>query len=512
MEPFFIYFIKSATVLTVFHACYYFFLRKETFFTSNRLFMLGGILVALLLPFWVIKKVVIIDTLLPLTAVPTTGSTESTVVTPFINWPQTLFYIYLMGMGIFAARFTMQLISLFRLIHKNKIVKRDGFHLIAATDVTTPFSFFKYIVYNPEAYTKAELDIIIAHEKVHARQWHSIDMVLSHLLCIFQWINPLAWSYKNSIAQNLEYLADKETQENMVSRKAYQYLMLKTTVGNHQLSITNTFFNSLIKKRIVMLNTHKSQQRKAWKYAIALPLLALFMLTANTKTVAQVKKIKMVEAKEGRTVIEVILDKDTSDEELKKETENFKKEGLSLTFSKVKRNKDNEITSINVELKSTGGYVSNYSISNSEPIEPFMVHAAFDEKGNGKGYVATVGYGGTKHVVVEEIHEMEPGDKKGKKVEKKVYEYTTSDEEVNEEKHIKVSVNDTNGVNVVFSGDTDGNPLIIIDGKEASEAAMKKLKSNQIETVNVRNDPKYVKKYGEKAKDGVIEITLKKEQ
>jgi TonB family protein len=56
------------------------------------------------------------------------------------------------------------------------------------------------------------------------------------------------------------------------------------------------------------------------------------------------------------------------------------------------------------------------------------------------------------------------------------------------------------------------SPLIIVDGKEMDKGLdiMKEIPVNQIETVSIMKDKDAIAKYGEKAKDGVIEIETKK--
>ena len=55
------------------------------------------------------------------------------------------------------------------------------------------------------------------------------------------------------------------------------------------------------------------------------------------------------------------------------------------------------------------------------------------------------------------------------------------------------------------------NPLYIIDGKEVSDDEFKKINPDDIQSINVLKDKHTTDKYGEKAKDGVVEITMKKE-
>ena len=85
--------------------------------------------------------------------------------------------------------------------------------------------------------------------------------------------------------------------------------------------------------------------------------------------------------------------------------------------------------------------------------------------------------------------------------------YEMSDDD---EKDIKVISKEGNGF---FFIDTDGDesPLFIMDGKEASEEEVKALSPNRIKTMNVYKDEKAIEKFGDKAKDGVVEITTKEE-
>lgn len=55
-------------------------------------------------------------------------------------------------------------------------------------------------------------------------------------------------------------------------------------------------------------------------------------------------------------------------------------------------------------------------------------------------------------------------------------------------------------------------PLIILEGKEASEDSIQYLKPEDIDSVNVLKNQNATNKYGEKGKNGVIEIFLKKKK
>ena len=106
----------------------------------------------------------------------------------------------------------------------------------------SPFSFFNWIVYNPAQFSSIELEQIITHEKVHANQKHSLDILLTHISTIVLWFNPFIWFFSNVLKQNLEFIADKETPKQTSSKKSYQYTLLKTSMPSHQLALSNSFY------------------------------------------------------------------------------------------------------------------------------------------------------------------------------------------------------------------------------------------------------------------------------
>ena len=79
-----------------------------------------------------------------------------------------------------------------------------------------PFSFFKYIVINPTLFSKEEFVHILTHERIHAKQWHSLDVLISKVFCAFFWINPISWLYRKAMLQNLEFIADNQSLEKLI--------------------------------------------------------------------------------------------------------------------------------------------------------------------------------------------------------------------------------------------------------------------------------------------------------
>lgn len=64
----------------------------------------------------------------------------------------------------------------------------------SASQSRRAFLFFHWIFIHPSSHTEEEFNEILTHEQTHARQWHSIDVIISELVCIFCWCNPLPGS------------------------------------------------------------------------------------------------------------------------------------------------------------------------------------------------------------------------------------------------------------------------------------------------------------------------------
>ena len=294
MEPIAIYLLKSCGLLLLFFIAYHFLLRKETFFTANRWFLLGGLLTAVVLPLVVFTKIVWVDpnpvaydwSSLPKRIIVDENHTERNI---YIG----LALAYSLGTFCLLTKFGFDFYSLRKIVKGQNIANQDDFKFIDSPENRAPFSFFKTIVYNSDLYTTAELQNIIEHEKVHSEQYHSADVLIGRLFCILFWFNPIVWMYKKAMIQNLEFIADSEALKKILDKKAYQITLLKITTQEHCVALTNPFYQSLIKKRIVMLNKIQSNKRNTWKYAMILPALVVFMFLFQVEVVAQEKAQKV---------------------------------------------------------------------------------------------------------------------------------------------------------------------------------------------------------------------------
>ena len=364
------YILKSTAILTLFYVFYKLLLERETFFQSNRSYFLIGLFTALTLPLIIIPKYIETETFV-LSSNVTSSLNSVTIQEPLINWTQWIFLIYFTGIIFFTIRFLGRLSSLIWFLYTQRKIKYGKYILIRTTKNIAPFSFFNFIVYNSNKFDESELEHIIAHEKIHVNQFHSMDILLSQFIAIFNWFNPFIWLYNKEIQKNLEFIADEYAQHITQEKKNYQYLLLKAISPNYQMALTSNFYNSLIKKRINMLQKNRSNKTMYFKFALIIPVLIAFVFTFNTKVIAQHKEMKTIEIQTDYDV-EVI-----TKEFQKSDLENLKtvlaEKGITFKYKKLKYNSNSEITSISLSVKNEKGNQANLSQSGDKPISPIQI-------------------------------------------------------------------------------------------------------------------------------------------
>ncbi|HET6769346.1 MAG TPA: M56 family metallopeptidase, partial [Chitinophagaceae bacterium] len=197
----------------------------------------------------------------------------------FMNW---LFWIYWFGVLIFAASFLFQLVLLLWRAYRNPVIIDGPYRIVEVSGDKAPCSFGNTIFINPEKYDWETYSQILLHEKIHIRERHTIDIIIAELLLIFQWFNPFAWIYRREIESNLEFLTDDQLmQQKNVDKQRYQLSLVQVSAPHFPLSLTTNYNQSILKKRIAMMNTKRSNLHTAWKYFFLLPVFAFLACLLN---------------------------------------------------------------------------------------------------------------------------------------------------------------------------------------------------------------------------------------
>lgn len=334
MPEVFQYLLKLSISLTVLYLFYFFVLRRLTFYSYNRWYLLGYSILSFFIaainiaPFvtqrpsgtftWVRNFPTV-----PFSQTPLTNNQLTETITVNTNWPVWNYaaLIFIAGIIFLLVRLFVQFIS-FRKVKQNAtLIPADGIKLYQVNAPIIPFSFGSNIYLNSSLHGPQELEKIIQHEFVHVKQKHTIDIICSEIICYLNWYNPFAWLIRKAIRQNLEYIADNQVIETGMNKKEYQYLLLKV-MGNQNFSIATPFNFSSLKKRIAMMNKLKTSKVHALKFLFLLPLMATVLLAfrseiANNKTASPftygglvmdnqtgqpIANVKIVEKNSGTTV------------------------------------------------------------------------------------------------------------------------------------------------------------------------------------------------------------------
>lgn len=306
------YFLKVNVAIVLFYAFYRLFFYKDTFFGWRRTALLCFFAVSAAVPLlniqtWITEQEPMVAMADLYASVVLPELTVGTEVAP-TDWKSILSeYANIAYWGIVALlmiRLIMQLAGIIRLTCRCRKIQigNTSIHLLPKAD--GPFSFFHWIFIHPSSHTEEEFNEILTHEQTHARQWHSIDVIISELVCIFCWCNPFAWLMKREIRTNLEYMADARVLENGYDSKTYQYHLLGLSHQKAAVTIYNSFNVLPLKKRIKMMNKKRTKEIGRTKYLMFLPLAALLMIVSNTETVARTTKkiaVEVIEAVDPQT-------------------------------------------------------------------------------------------------------------------------------------------------------------------------------------------------------------------
>ncbi|MFN3382163.1 MAG: M56 family metallopeptidase, partial [Runella zeae] len=280
----FFYLLKASLVLAILTTAYAWLVKKETFLQVNRWLLWLNVAATLLLPIvplpdfdWLPDAPAqAVARVLPATppsvatvplsvSVPSTSPIPSTAPVSLSTreTDYTLWDWLTIGYALVAGGLLIKLLIQIGVLWKLKIqssTRATEYDVILVENpkISSPFSFFNWIFFNPELYTEDEWNQIFIHECIHAHQRHSIDMLTSELLKIVFWFNPFAWWHQKLVQETLEFITDRAVLDSGIEKKSYQYHLLRNTLGNKTPSITNHFNQSMLKKRIQMMNKRKS--------------------------------------------------------------------------------------------------------------------------------------------------------------------------------------------------------------------------------------------------------------
>lgn len=288
---------------------YYLALRNKIFHRWNRFYLLAAVVLSLLVP---VMKINIFqspgaDSGAVINILQTINNSDEIIIEYNrhsglqLNSTNIISVVYILITAAFMLIFFLTLYKIYRLKKNYPETKLKGISFISTDAKGTPFSFFNSIFWNNaiDIYSRQGQQIF-NHEIAHVKQKHSYDKVFMNVLLLFFWMNPFFWLMRKELSMIHEFIADKEALEDS-DINSFAEMILQTVYPGQQFSLTNNFFYSPLKRRIIMFTKNKKPKVNYVSRLLVLPLAAIifFAFTLKMKTIKNLnfysgKKITVV--------------------------------------------------------------------------------------------------------------------------------------------------------------------------------------------------------------------------
>jgi TonB family protein len=242
---------------------------------------------------WMMSNATVVDmavsyiNMLPEIVVYPSGHATSETAMPVRSFPAYFLWFYFAVALVLLLRIVFRTMQIVWLRFHTAAVVIEGTRVQRLKTDTAPFSFFSWIFINPDRQSTDELHEILAHEMIHVRQCHSLDVLTAEFYCVFCWMNPVSWMIRKEIRKNLEFIVDNRViNEAGVDIKSYQYHLLRLAGHPSKMAPVNPFNISPLKERIMMIHVKKSPKIKLAAYVLVIPLILLFLAVNNMGAVA----------------------------------------------------------------------------------------------------------------------------------------------------------------------------------------------------------------------------------
>ncbi len=301
MEALFIFLLKVSGCLAIFYSAYLLIFRNDINFKIQRFYLIASVCLSLILPFnnYALRQYNSVPAQESISA-PVTELQNQETANPkwanqevktslpnnFSGLDKSTFSLKALLKWLYI---TVTALLLFRIISgflkfcALRIHSRcdEIFHTrVYLTDkINGSANIFGFIFLNPSLTNDPKLSQIILHEKIHASQYHSIDILLAELLAAAMWFNPVVWFLRRSLQQIHEYLADDGVLRSGVNRLEYQKLLVNQIAEENLL--LSSGFQSSIKKRMIMMTKHKTSQGTKRKLLAILPIAAGILIAIS---------------------------------------------------------------------------------------------------------------------------------------------------------------------------------------------------------------------------------------
>ncbi len=277
-----IYLLQANICLIIFYLVYMVFFRKHTSHGFNRIYLLSVIFLSILIPWIEIvtnTKIGIVST--------SNAITQATNVVPqatIFTLSNILIAFYAAGVVISLFILVRKVVTLLTVIRSGNSQMVNNHKVVAVSEDVGICSFFRYIII-PKTIQDNINELELAHEKSHISQYHSIDIILAWIFQSVFWFNPVAYLFKLRLMEVHEFLAD-EAVIKQLGKSRYQNYILDLVSQKLQSQLAHNF-NSIIKMRLIMMNSKSKPNRLSYIAMLVVFSFLFFQFSCKTKMVPQ---------------------------------------------------------------------------------------------------------------------------------------------------------------------------------------------------------------------------------
>ncbi|MBO4755243.1 MAG: M56 family metallopeptidase, partial [Bacteroidales bacterium] len=266
---------------SLFYAFFLLVMRHTTLFRFNRIVLLAGSALCLVLPFIKIRTVeAVLAQAGELTMVSASEAAQQEPVAAAIPWTSVLTGLYFLGLAAVLVAILVSSGKMVRLMKRGTAQKLEDCTLVVSGEDIPSFSWGRRVVIG-----KGDLEknpAILLHERMHVQCCHSVDLLLFSVFQLLFWWNPLVWITRTELKLLHEYEADEKVLDNGIDATQYQLLLVRKSVGEERFSLASGFQHAKLKNRITMMLKKSTSGGMRWAYLALLPILSLAMYACNS--------------------------------------------------------------------------------------------------------------------------------------------------------------------------------------------------------------------------------------
>ncbi len=214
-----------------------------------------------------------------------TPAPQAPEVTPF-DYQPWLVALYGVVALMLLIRYSLSIFTILKKARSAQSIRFQGSRVSILDQKIVPHNFLHLIFISRKDYEDTTAcKRLLTHELSHARQFHTLDILLLEFLRILFWFNPLYIFWSRAIRANHEYLADAAVLNEFSDVNTYKKLLLG--FAGHKLTgpkLASPSNYSLTKKRFIMMTKRISKSASALRLAIITPLLIFTAVAMTLKT------------------------------------------------------------------------------------------------------------------------------------------------------------------------------------------------------------------------------------